>query len=290
MRRNFEKAQDYAARHGVPLVFATAQELIDSPEIDAVYIATPPDSHKKYAIAVAAAGKPCCIEKPMAPCHADCLEILSAFEASDTPIFVAYYRRTLPRFLKAKEWIDKGKIGEPRHIHWQLNKPPSERDTTGTYNWRTDAQIAPGGYFDDLASHGLDLFSYLLSKIKSVHGHATNQTGLYSAYDSVTASWIHETGVTGTGFWNFGTQENEESVTILGSKGKIIFSVFSDAPLTLSSGSENECLKIPHPENVQLHHVEAMRDALCGKSQHPSPGSSGAHTSWILDSILGTAR
>src|SRR6187402_652554 len=67
MRRDPEKVADYAKRHGIQKFYTDADALINDPEIDAVYIATPPDTHKYYGLKVAAAGKPCCIEKPMAP-------------------------------------------------------------------------------------------------------------------------------------------------------------------------------------------------------------------------------
>ncbi|WP_426469928.1 Gfo/Idh/MocA family protein, partial [Salmonella enterica] len=63
MRRDAALAADYAQRHGVPRWFDDADALIGDPGIDAVYIATPPDTHLHYALKVAAAGKPCCIEK-----------------------------------------------------------------------------------------------------------------------------------------------------------------------------------------------------------------------------------
>ena len=58
MRRNRELAADYARRHNVPRWYDRAEQLIADPEVDAVYIATPPDSHLYYALQVAAAGKP----------------------------------------------------------------------------------------------------------------------------------------------------------------------------------------------------------------------------------------
>ncbi|NNL07908.1 MAG: Gfo/Idh/MocA family oxidoreductase, partial [Croceitalea sp.] len=151
MRRNLEKAKDYAQRHRVPYYTDDASQIIENPDIDAVYVATPPDSHKYYGLLVAAAGKPCCIEKPMAPNYADSLEIYQAFKEKDLPLFIAYYRRSLPRFLKVKEWLDKGNIGDVRHIRWHKSRTASELDLSRQYNWRTDAKIAPGGYFDDLA-------------------------------------------------------------------------------------------------------------------------------------------
>lgn len=144
----------YAQRHNISKYNTNADEIIHDSDIDAIYISTPPDSHKEYALKVAEAGKICCTEKPMAPSYSDCIEITSAFEKKNLPLFVAYYRRSLPRFNKVKQLINNNSIGEIRHISWHLSKAPNTLDLSGEYNWRTDKQIAPGGYFDDLASHG----------------------------------------------------------------------------------------------------------------------------------------
>ncbi|MFL9844639.1 Gfo/Idh/MocA family protein [Flavobacterium rhizosphaerae] len=287
MRRDAAKAADYAHRHKVDKWYNDADALINDDQIDAVYIATPPDTHKYYALKVAKAGKPCCIEKPMAPTYEECLAICEAFDEKNIPLFVAYYRRSLPRFLKVKEWLDSKKIGEVRHIHWHLTKSPSAVDISGEYNWRTDAKIATGGYFDDLASHGLDLFIHFFGDIEKVNGVSLNQQGLYSANDAVSAAWAHKNGITGTGTWNFGTWKREDSVTIYGSSGTIHFAVFDDEPLVLENTEGKEILNIAHPENIQLYHVQNMRDHLMGKSMHPSTGHTGAHTNWVMDVISG---
>lgn len=287
MGRNENKVKDYAQRHAVPNWTTNAKDLIENPDVDAIYIATPPDSHKEYALLVAAIGKPCCVEKPMAPTYADSLEMYKAFEAKGLPLFIAYYRRSLPRFHKIKEWLDEQQIGEIRHIHWQKTKPPNNLDLTGAYNWRTDKNVAPGGYFDDLASHGMDLFTYLLGDIKEASGLAKNQHGFYTAYDRVTANWVHKTGVTGKGYWNFGTRDREDKVEILGSQGKITFAVLDEAPLVLQNKRGEEILEIPNPKHVQEFHAVNIKDHLLGKSAHPSLGKSGLHTSWVLDQILG---
>lgn len=287
MRRDADKAADYAKRHGIQKYYTNADDLINDTEIDAIYIATPPDTHKYYGLKVALAGKICCIEKPLAPNYQDCISIYEAFEEKNIPLFVAYYRRTLPRFEQIKKWLDTNSIGEVRHIRWHLSKPTSEQDKSGTYNWRTDSEIATGGYFDDLASHGLDLFIHLLGKIKEVSGISLNQQGLYSSKDTVTACWVHETGVTGTGSWNFGCYEREDKVEIYGSKGKITFSVFENIALVLSNEEGEITLKIEHPENIQLYHVEQMREHLLGNSIHPSNGLTASHTNWVMDKITG---
>lgn len=287
MRRDASKVADYAKRHGIKKYYTDADELINDPEVDAVYIATPPDSHKLYGLKVAQAGKICCIEKPLAPNYQDCLNITEAFSEKNIPLFVAYYRRSLPRFEQIKKWLDANEIGEVRHIRWNLNKTTSATDLSRKYNWRTDSKIATGGYFDDLASHGLDLFVHYFGNIKEVSGISTNQQGLYTAKDAVVANWLHESGITGSGSWNFGCFEREDIVEIYGSKGKITFAVFDNEPIILKTNNSEKTLMIHHPENIQLHHVENMREHLLGNLKHPSNGFTASHTAWVMDQILG---
>lgn len=288
MRRDAEKAADYAQRHGIKKHYSNADELINDSEVDAVYIATPPDSHKLYGLKVAEAGKICCIEKPLAPNYEDSKAIYEAFEAKNIPLFSAYYRRSLPRFKQIKKWLEANSIGQIRHINWHLSKPASPQDLSGLYNWRTDANIAKGGYFDDLASHGLDLFNYLLGDIKEVSGFSINQQNLYSAKDALVSCWLHENGITGTGSWNFGCATREDKVVIYGSQGTIEFSIFDENPVILSNENGVVPLFIEHPENVQLYHVQDMKEQLLGSGTHPSNGKTATHTSWVMDRIIGS--
>ncbi|RKD98520.1 Gfo/Idh/MocA family protein [Marinifilum flexuosum] len=287
MRRDENLLHSYAKRHNISKYSTNANEIIHDNDIDAIYIATPPDSHKEYALKVAEAGKICCIEKPMAPSYSDCIEITSAFENKNLPLFVAYYRRSLPRFNKVKQLINNNSIGKIRHISWHLSKAPNLLDLSGEYNWRTDNQIAPGGYFDDLASHGLNLFTYLLGDIENASGISTNQQELYPAKDAIAACWIHKNGITGSGSWNFGCNTREDKVEIYGSKGKLTFSVFDEFPIQLENENGIQEEFIENPENIQLYHVQNMRDHLLGKLIHPSTGKSASHTAWVMDKILG---
>jgi predicted dehydrogenase len=147
--------------------------------------------------------------------------------------------------------------------------------------------IAKAGYFDDLACHGLDLFVYMLGDIEKANGISTNQLGLYTAKDAVTASWIHESGITGSGSWNFGGHHYEDEVQIIGSKGKIIFSIFKNEPILIDSVDKQEELLIEHPKHIQFPHVENMKKYLFGEiSEHPSTGVNATHVAWVMDEIV----
>ncbi|MAU27315.1 MAG: oxidoreductase [Muricauda sp.] len=287
MRRDIGKAKEYAQRHGIPNYTNNAIELIENHEVDAVYVATPPDTHKLYALQVAEVGKPCCVEKPMAPSYQDSLAIYQAFKEKSIPLFIAHYRRSLPRFNKVKQWLDQGLVGEVSHLRWHLGKPPNGLDLSGRYNWRTDPKVARGGYFDDLASHGLDLFSYFFGKVKEAQGFATNQMGLYRAYDAIVGNWVYENGILAEGSWNFGTAHRKDIVEIYGFKGKITFSVFGEMPLQLTTQETTESVLVKNPKHIQQHHVENIKKHLMGEALHPSLGEDGLHISWLMDNILG---
>lgn len=288
MRRDGLLAESYAQRHGVPRWTTDADALINDPEVNAVYIATPPDSHHAYALKVAAAGKVCCVEKPMALNTAQCDEMVAAFEAVGLPLFVAYYRRSLPRFEQVKRWLSEGAIGSVRHVHWAFTRAPNEADRNQTANWRTDPAIAAGGYFEDLASHGLDLLMHLLGDITHAQGMATNQQGLYAAADAITGVWQFKSGesgaagATGSGYWNFGAATALDAVVIHGSQGQIEFAVFDEQPVRLINAAGTQSLVIAHPENIQFFHIQNMQKHMNGEITHPSTGHTAQRTNWVM--------
>ncbi len=201
MRRDVAKARDYARRHGVPKVHERAEDLIRDPEIDAVYVATLPATHCELALAVAAAGKPCLVEKPMALNHAECLRMTEAFKAREVPLWVAYYRRALPRFLLVRDLLASGAIGRVTSVHVEVTAPlPAGENASG---WRFDPAVAGAGLFFDLASHCFDLLDFLLGPITGVWGVAANTGGKYAAEDVTASAFSIGDRVLGTGVWNF---------------------------------------------------------------------------------------
>ena len=287
MRRNGALAKDYAERHGVPRWYDDANALIGDPEVDAVYIATPPSSHKEYALAVAHAGKPVYVEKPMAQSYAECVEMIKACRSASTPLFVAYYRRALPRFLKVKEIIESGAIGEPRFVTVTVyQKPAPEELDPNTLPWRVVPEIAGGGKFLDLASHTLDILAYCLGPIQSAQGVASNQGRLYRAEDVVTGTFVFESGAHGVGTWCFTAFRDYDLNEIVGTRGKFAFSTFGSEPVVLTTTDGVTEFPIAHPPHIQQPLIQTIVDELNGVGQCPSTGVTGARTSWVMDEML----
>lgn len=285
MARREEQASDYASRHGIARYTTDASALVADEHVDAIYVATPPDSHLEFALMAASAGKPCVVEKPMALTTDECDQILAAFEKANVPLFVAYYRRSLPRFDVVRNWMEQGMIGDVRHIHWTYHRPPNSGDKEGKDNWRVNPAQAGGGYFVDLASHGLNLFQQWFGDIVVAKGIKTNQQGYYEAEDAVAASLAFERGVLGSGYWNFGAANREDRVEIIGSEGRIVCSVFGEDDFELD-GKEKASVNVENPDPVQYFHVENLIAHLNGDKEHPSSGIAGRNTTWAMEQIL----
>ncbi len=289
MRRNREKAADYAQRHGVPKWYHIADELINDPEVNAIYIATPPDTHASYAIQAMRAGKPVYVEKPMALNYAECRKMIKVSEETGMPLYVAYYRRTLPAFLKVKELIDAGTIGLPLSVAVTLIKSADEKNKEQEeHNWRVNPDIAGAGHFFDLASHQLDFLDFVFGPITEVHGIAFNQAGYYPAEDTVTGTFAFENGVIGTGHWCFVADESaaKDDIEIIGTKGKINLPSFihGDLLLTTSQGTINFSFK--NPENISHNLVRQVVQALRGETECISTGETAARTNAVLDEMV----
>lgn len=290
MRRNAALAEDYAVRHGVPKFYSDATLLINDPGVNAVYIATPPDTHAKYAIEAMKAGKAVYVEKPMARNVAECEEMIRISEETGQPLFVAYYRRTLPEYLKIKELIDSKAIGDVKYLHVQLHHPPKPEDLLpdNEPEWRVIPEISGGGYFHDLASHQLDYLEFLLGPIKEAKGISLNQSGYYPADDIVTATFLFESGVAGTGSWCFTVPENmkTDKTVIIGSSGKITFSFFENQDIFVEK-SDGSTLHytIPHPDNIQHLLIQAVVDELLQRGKSPSTGKTGIRSTLIMEWI-----
>ena len=185
MRRTGHLAKDYAQRHHIARWYDRADQLIDDPDVHAVYIATPPGSHLKYALQAAQAGKPVYVEKPMARSHQECQRMVDAFRSGNLPLFVAYYRRALPRFLKAKQIVDAGVLGTITGVQCHYDEPTSSDLDANNLPWRLRATDSGGGLFFDLGSHALDLLDFLLGPLVEVRGLACNRGSCYEVEDSV---------------------------------------------------------------------------------------------------------
>jgi len=289
MGRNETKAKDFACRHQVDKWYSNAKELINDPAVNAVYIATPPDTHAQYAIESINVGKAVYVEKPMARTYSECLQMIKASEEADVPLFVAYYRRSLPYYIKLKTILDLGLIGDIEKIDLKLFNPPKQDDyNQSNLPWRVKPEISGGGYFYDLASHQLDILDFLFGEIVNVTAFAENRAGLYRAEDFVKTVLEFENGVKAFGEWNFGVHPDEycDETRIEGQKGTLVFSFFSGQPIILQRKIFREVYRIKNPIHIQLPHIQNIVNELRGTGKCPSYQRTSANTNKVMEEVV----
>lgn len=288
MRRNSILAKDYAARHNVAAWYDDADALIHDPSVNAVYVATPPSSHAHYTIAALSVGKPVLVEKPMGLTTDECMRMIAVSEEKSIPLFTAYYRRALPRFLWIRQHLQEHSIGSLKSISVRFSRPPLRTDLDNNGSWRTDPAVAGDGYFYDLACHNIDLIQFLAGEnISSANGSSTNRLQLYPCNDHFTAEFLFGSGLTAKGEWNFSAEENIDQTEILGSEGRVIFSTFGNAPVIVETEKERRSFDIPHPEHVHQPLIESIVNELLGRGTCDSTGRTGMNTNRIMDLITG---
>lgn len=290
MSRNADRAKSYATRHGIARWYDDAQALLDDPEVNAVYIATPPSSHATYAIMAMKSGKPVYVEKPLAATYEECLRVNRVSRETGVPCFVAYYRRYLPYFQRVKQIVEAGQIGKVVGVQIRFAVPPRDLD----YNrkqlpWRVQRDIAGGGYFYDLAPHQLDLLQQLFGPILRVSGFCSNRAGLYESEDTVSASFQFPDGLPGSGTWCFCAHESAKTdrIQIIGDHGQISFSVFTYDPIELITEDGRQMMEIPNPPHVQLPLIQEVVEHLQGIRVCQMDSVSATPVNWVMDKILG---
>lgn len=290
MSRSEKKARSYAERHHIRKWYTDAQELIDDPDVNAVYIATPPSSHATFAIMAMKAGKPVYVEKPLAASYNDCIRINRISEQTGVPCFVAYYRRYLPYFQKVKEIIQSGGIGDVINVQVRFSVSPRDLDyhSGKEMPWRLQPDISGGGYFYDLAPHQIDILQDLFGVITRAHGYLANRAHLYEAEDTISACFFFESGIPGSGSWCFVGHESakEDCIEIIGDKGSLSFSVFNYEPIRLINSEGKKDIVVPNPPYVQLPIIQKVIEDLQGIGICECTAISATPTNWVLDRIL----
>lgn len=247
--RTRARAEDWVSRQGRGRVFDTMDELLACPDVDIVYVATTPDCHLRQALAVAAAGRHCYLEKPIALSYAQAEQIRAAFEAAGTRCFVAHYRRGMPRYLEAKRLIDGGALGRVRGVQVIRTQRQTAEELLpyGQKPWRVRPEVSGGAHFYEGDAHMLDLIDFLVGPLMDVKLQVTNETGCYPGADAVTLAGFTSEHVMVSGTWCYATYKAIDRFLIYGDEGSIEFPYYdNDAPLRLETVAGGAASRVAH--------------------------------------------
>lgn len=289
MRRNLDKAKDFAKRHGVPKYYGDAAELINDAEVNAVYIATPPSSHESYLELALRAGKPVYVEKPVTINSESVERMIEMEKLYDGKVSVAHYRRGLPLFKKIKQLVNEGAIGKVKLILLKTLQPPTSKIITQTEeNWRINPEISGGGLFHDLSPHQLDIMYWIFGTPQQVHVQAANQGKVYNAPDLAMVQLEFANDIYFNGVWDFNVAEaaTTDSCEIIGGKGSIRFSFFRVSTIELVTSTGVAIFELEYPINIQQPHINNVVKFFRGEGANPCTLEDALVTMRVMDKAV----
>lgn len=283
MRRDEEKLKSYAARHHVEHYTTEYLEIMNDPEIDAVYVATPPHMHRFYTLEAAKYGKAVYVEKPMALTVEECREMIAACGQAGVALFTAYYRRGMEKFVRIGEILSGGTLGELRSVNYRFACPVPAADPNRA--WLLDPDVAGGGLLYDIGSHMIDTLRFLLGEAEEAFGISANQSGAYAVNDNHSVALRFAGGVQGTMQFTFCAAERRDEAVILGSKGSLRFSIMDNDPVLVTADGKTAAIAFPPPQHVQQGLITRVVDTLLGKDSLESRGEYGLRTQELLEAV-----
>jgi predicted dehydrogenase len=247
-RRNEEKLRQFSSEFHVPVATTSADELIQSPDIDAVYIATPVNLHRPQTIAAAKAGKHVLVEKPMAMSVTECDEMISACVLANVRLGVAYYRPFYPVIRRMRDLIEANEIGRVLSVSATTCTPFAINPGEDGY-WRVVPETGGGGALMDIGSHRLDLFLRMFGPVIDVKAQCGTVAADYQADDVSTLALRFASGIHGVLHCCFGSTCDPDEFAILGTQGRLVSRPLNCGGLTIEHGANQRAEQHPPAAN-----------------------------------------
>jgi len=217
--RDIQRARGFAAKHGVVQAYDSLDKMLQDPELDVVYIATPNNLHVQQAVEVAEAGKHILCEKPMALTVADCESMLQACNKNKVKLGVCYQHRYHPAHVEARRYIQSGDIGNISVAKVQLCHPSA---TVPLKGWRSDPSMAGAGALMGQGIHCVDLLRYLLdSEVTEVRAMTDEEPPRHPVDEMVYCILKFENGAHGMVTAGILAPASDNDAVLYGSKAKL---------------------------------------------------------------------
>jgi predicted dehydrogenase len=288
IRKNPGLLREFQLRHQIPQAYMDYSELLDDPEIDAVYLATPVFLHCPQTIMAAKKGKHVLCEKPMAMDSQECRRMIEACRSRGVKLGIAYYRRFFPIVLKIKELLEHGSIGEPilvrvtliEHTQGALEAPAS---------WRFIPDQGGGGLLMDMVSHRLDLLAMLFGCPHSVSAVTDTRVFRIAVEDTGSLLIRFASGVHALAFASHCVRFPLDDFEVFGTRGHLKVSPLNGSELQLVA-DKSEIFCLPKAGNVHLPLIEDFNRALFENRDPLVTGEEGMKASLILEAAYRSAQ
>jgi len=287
--RDPARADTFAARWGVPNAYTSYEDMLSSPEVDAVYIATPNSLHADQVVAAAGAGKHVFCEKPLANNAADAARASSACETAGVRLGIDFHNRYVPWVRDVTAMIAAGDIGDVRVVEVDVGSGPRHYD-----NWRADPEVAGLGSVHNVGVHALDFLGVLLDAMPlevaamfdpdPARGAVEMLGMILIRFDNGTIAYLN---------CNETLENPTNAIKLYGSKGRIIGSSFTRSrvggDLSVVIGEEESRTHYPAAEAHRLC-LAAFTAAVLGERDPVPSGVDGLRSAQICEAIARSVR
>jgi predicted dehydrogenase len=281
-RADASRVHEFAARFGAEKACASAEEVIDDPQVDAVYLATPVDLHHPHTLAAARAGKHVLCEKPMALSSAECDTMIEACAKAGVLLGVAYYRRFYPAVVEIKRLLDSDTLGRPvlgRSLAAEYWSFPDDHP----FRWRLTKAQGGGGPLMDFGSHRIDILLDILGPVTHVSAFTDRLSFEREVEDSALVTMRHASGAQSMvgAYHTIGPPSDE--LEIFGSRGKVVIETLNSSVMKIASGGNEQTKELPPHPNLHLPLLEDFGEAINQGRQPRVTGRIGSLTNRVIE-------
>jgi xylose dehydrogenase (NAD/NADP) len=283
--RSLGKAREVAGNLGIPQSYGSYSELLDSPEIDAVYIPLPNSMHCEFTVLAAEKGKHVLCEKPLALDSQECKEMISACEENDVLLMEAFMYRFHPQIAKLKELLDAGKIGTLSTMRATFRIAMSDLNDI-----RYQKELG-GGALYDIGCYCVSSMRLLVgAEPISVQGTArfNDQKGVDETFVGMLRFPGLELGLFDCAFRSSLLQTLE----LVGDGGTLELSdpfVAGDSPTILKHGAEPETFRVEKANSYQLM-VEHFNQCILNDEKPRYSANDGLRNMRVIDTLYKSAE
>jgi len=274
--RNPQKGSAYPEAR----IYTSLEDALASPDIDAVYVASPVYLHAPQTIAALRAGKHVLCEKPVALNFAEAQTMTAAAAETRRTLGIAYYRRTYPKIQRAKQLIEQGAIGRP--VQAYLSAHDWFNDEAKNRSWILDPALSGGGPLYDIASHRIDLLNFFFGTPSRAVGHLSNVVHERPVEDNATVLVDYPSGVRGIVDVRWHSRIVRDEFRILGTVGEIDMSPLNGPDLVHPGAKES----IPRHDNLHYPCVANFADAVLEGKTLLATGESSILTDWVTEQVV----
>ena len=264
--------------------YANLEKMLASEELDAAVIATPHTQHVGQIRTCLQAGLHVLVEKPMATTAKDARDLTQEAEEAGKLLAIGYQRHGEGRFIKARELVQGGEIGEVRLIHVLMAQDILPLFRPGA-SWRADPELSGGGHFMDSGSHINDMILWISGlEPQRVHAFINQEGTLVDVNTSLTVEFT--TGAVGTMSYTSMSPEWREEFRFYGTEGML--QVGAAEPLLLHRRDADIVLPrdAPRGQPPAANFLDAMR----GKAAIQAPPICGLRVAQLSEAAYASAK